>query len=377
MGRFILGVLLAVAVVWGYGRLFGNAAEAGIGSGGGGSQFVDPGASDVPAEAPPVAADTGGEGLSIPMGGTGPTAEPPTFRALLSTTGARRDAVAVALHRAVRDAESVTAMLSALGSDNAFLHSVEGRAAAQQVVDRLSSGEPWEAVRASSRLLELAAKGPIERGQTDARVTLDRVRSSHDALVRRTVFDPADLTGARRHQVKEGESLTTIARALGRTLNLPLQPGTLQLVNRIDNPNVIRLGQVLKVPVDAVRTVIWKSSFLVTVYVGDVIVRTYICAHGKLGHETPETVFTVGPTTENPDWHYGGEVIAFGDPRNPLGTHFVQFQHESYSGFGAHGTNEPDSVGTQASLGCIRLGAHEVIEFAQFVPRGSKVEIRP
>lgn len=371
MGRFILGVLFAVLAVLGYDRFFGSTADAGSSTQGGatGQPFVDPG------ETSP--------GAELRRAEVAPSPEPTpavyeaaTFAALVTAEGRARDALAAALHRRIRGAPTIDAALAVLGPDNAFLHSQEGRAASDELAARIVAGEPWPAVRASSRLLEMAASGPIAAGQADARACLDRIRQHHDPLVRRTVFDPSDLTGARRYEIRAGENLTTVARTLSKSLGTPFHPGTLQLVNRIDNPNVIRLGQVIKVPVEPIRSVIWKSSFLVTVHVGDVIVRTYLCAHGKPGHETPETSFTVGPTTENPDWHYGGEVIAFGDPRNPLGSRFVQFQHESYSGFGIHGTNEPESIGTQASLGCIRLGVGEIVEFASFVPRGSRVEVR-
>lgn len=370
MGRFILGVLFAVLAVWGYDRLFGSAANAGssVQEGGAGQPFVDPGE--------PSSAELRRAEVVPPQAPTAVSDEGASFVALATAKGPERDALAAALHRRIRGAPSIDAALAVLGPDNSFVHSQEGRAAVEELADRIVAGEPWPAVRASSRLLEMAASGPIAAGQAEARSCLDRIRQRHDPLVRRTVFDPTDLTGARRYEIRAGENLTTIARSLSKSLGTPFHPGTLQLVNRIDNPNVIRPGQLIKVPVEPIRSVIWKGAFLVTVHVGDVIVRTYPCAHGKPGHETPETWFTIGPTTENPDWHYGGEVIAFGDPRNPLGSHFVQFQHESYSGFGIHGTNEPESIGTLASLGCIRLGVREIAEFASFVPRGSRVEVR-
>lgn len=376
MGRFVLGVLFAVLAVWGYDRVFGSTADAGSGGGGGpvapgaGESSGPKGLSEFADPTPP------GPSRETDAASAGEADGAASFAELRVASGARRDALLGTLSRRLRDAADLGAALAVLGTDNAFLHSAEGRAAAEQVAERCVAAEPWAGVRASTRLLEAAANGELRREDADARAGLDRLRQRHDLLVRRTVFDPADLSGARRYEVRSGDSLTTVARALSKSIGLPLQAGTLQLVNRIDNPNVIRQGQGIKAPVEPIRTVVWKSSFLVTVYVGDVVVRSYPCAHGKPGHETPETVFTLGATTENPDWHYGGDVIAFGDPRNPLGTHFVQFQHESYSGFGIHGTNEPESMGTQASLGCIRLGAAEIAEFARFVPRGTKVEVR-
>ena len=48
----------------------------------------------------------------------------------------------------------------------------------------------------------------------------------------------------------------------------------------------------------------------------------------------------------------------------------------SFDGFGAHGTPEPESIGTMASAGCIRMLDADIAEYFQFVPRGSKVVVR-
>ena len=378
MGRFIFGVLVAVFAVWGYDRVFGDSAEASSEAGRTGTVFhegPDPGgaSSDARVQEP----DTGaGHELRTEPGGALAATQTISFASLRNASGGDRDRIVAALHRGLREAPNAVARLAILGADNAFLHSPEGRVAASSIQEELAQQDAWTGVRASTQLLELVADGSIEPLDGEALATLARLRQRHDELVRRTVFDPADLTGARRHEVRSGEVLVTIARSIARAMNIPMQAGTLQLVNRISNPNVIRVGQVLKVPVEPIRVVVFLRSYLMAVYVGDVIVRSYRCAHGKDGHETPVANFTVGETVERPDWPYGGESIAYGDPRNPLGSHFVKFIHETYSGFGAHGTNEPNTIGTRASLGCIRLGAEDIVEFATFVPRGASVEVR-
>jgi len=165
-----------------------------------------------------------------------------------------------------------------------------------------------------------------------------------------------------------------------KTLGVKLEAGTLQVLNRIDDPRRLAIGHVLKVPVEPIRTVVRKSSFTVAVYVGDVIVRTYRCAHGKpstagANTETPSASFVIDDKIEHPDWHHGGRVVPFGDPENPLGTHFVGFQHPVHQSLGIHGTNEPQSIGTRASLGCIRLGEGDIGEYFRLVPRGTPVEV--
>ena len=148
-------------------------------------------------------------------------------------------------------------------------------------------------------------------------------------------------------------------------------------MNRISDPRTLRAGTVLKIPTQAVHTVVEKRSFLMAVYLGDVIVRLYWISHGK-DNCTPETTFTIGDKQEKPDWFDSekGKLIPYGHPDNPLGDFFVRFNHEAHRGFGAHGTIEPESIGTMASRGCVRMRDEDVREFFRIIPRGSKVVVR-
>ena len=77
----------------------------------------------------------------------------------------------------------------------------------------------------------------------------------------------------------------------------------------------------------------------------------------------------------NPDW-WDPETkkrIKFGDPRHAIGTRWMGF---NLDGLGIHGTNEPESIGKEASRGCIRMLNRDVEELFSAVPRGTVVEIR-
>jgi hypothetical protein len=272
-------------------------------------------------------------------------------------------------------APDLGAAVTLLGADASYLRTDAGRRAAREILKKAGDAPPETALAATQRMLEAAMKGPLQRADAAQRTAVDELRTRHHQLVRRVVFDPANAARARRHVVEAGESLDRIAGTF-RQQGVALEAGTLALVNRIDDPRRLRAGQSLRIPVDPVRCVVWKSSFLMAVYLGDQLVRAYWVAHGSDGHDTPETSFEVAEKIRNPDWHHDGDVIPFGDPRNPLGSWFVKFRHASYAGFGAHGTSDPESVGTKASLGCIRLLPEDIDEFARFVPRGATVEVR-
>ncbi|MDE5686373.1 MAG: L,D-transpeptidase, partial [Paramuribaculum sp.] len=42
---------------------------------------------------------------------------------------------------------------------------------------------------------------------------------------------------------------------------------------------------------------------------------------------------------------------------------------------GIHGTNEPESIGTRASMGCVRLHNDELLRLKELVKVGTPVEI--
>lgn len=63
-----------------------------------------------------------------------------------------------------------------------------------------------------------------------------------------------------------------------------------------------------------------------------------------------------------------------GGRNNPLGARALYlFTPKGDTGFRIHGTNEPSSIGSAASSGCIRMLNEEVVELYQQVPIGTKV----
>jgi lipoprotein-anchoring transpeptidase ErfK/SrfK len=63
-----------------------------------------------------------------------------------------------------------------------------------------------------------------------------------------------------------------------------------------------------------------------------------------------------------------------GGPENPLGSRAMYlFTRRGDTGFRIHGTNEPESIGSAASSGCIRMLNEEVEELYDSVRIGTKV----
>lgn len=296
------------------------------------------------------------------------------FATLKETTGPARDALAVALDAAGQRAQTLTQMLLVLGVRNGFLHTEVGRKQARRVVQKIVALPVAQAVRQMTTLLERCMAGPIAKTDQQAAGLVDEIYARHRVLVDRVQFNPAHLTKARTYKVKPGDRLDRIAYRF-RKQGIRVEGWTLCYVNRVGRPNLLQADKTIKIPTEPIWVRIEKSSYLMAVYVGEVIVRLYWVGHGKEG-KTPATTFTVLEKQPNPDWYApDGNVYPFGHPKNVLGKYFVKFDHPSLTGFGAHGTAESETIRTQKSHGCIRMRDEDILEFFRFIPRGAKIVI--
>lgn len=66
------------------------------------------------------------------------------------------------------------------------------------------------------------------------------------------------------------------------------------------------------------------------------------------------------------------DVIAGGSPRNPMGAAAMTLAGGEYA---IHGTNRPNSVGTYASYGCIRMYNQDVVDLYGRVSVGTQVYV--
>lgn len=171
------------------------------------------------------------------------------------------------------------------------------------------------------------------------------------------------------YTVQPGDRLGKIARK---------QRSSWRLIARLNgiNPKRLRAGQKLRIPRGKVQVVIFKRDFELTVLQGGNYVKSYDCAIGK-NDRTPEGWFTIGTKLINPDWYApDGKVYRYGSKENILGTRWLAFEDTAeHRGFGIHGTKFPNSIGTAASMGCLRLRNPDAEEVYDLVPKGSRVRI--
>ena len=421
MRQFVLGLIVAAMAWWGYDRwLAGNPAQAGgsaqqggsapIGSGAGGDGAGGSGAGGAGnaigsgASLSKLLGNRGDAGAQLPgseplnSGAPGTPAQPAPRQpvaelddlltrvqagnapAIASAWGALATGSLGREHARVVEAlqpngADFLSLLAALGDNNSFLHSREGRDAADKVLGAAMAMSDDAALKAGSQLLYLMTRGRIQRTDNAARAAVDKAYRQHRIRVDRWLCNPANVAGARSYTVKSGDRLGDIARTFRRE-GLMVEPGTLAVLNRIHNPNALQIGQRLKVPMAPVAAVLEKRSYALMVFVGESLMRLYWVGHGT-NDRTPVTEFAVVAKQAQPQWTApDGNVYPYGHPKNILGEYFIKFQHPQYAGFGAHGTPMPETICTMSSMGCIRMFDSDIAELFKILPRGAKVLVR-
>ena len=119
------------------------------------------------------------------------------------------------------------------------------------------------------------------------------------------------------------------------------------------------------------RIVVSIPDHKLALLAGDRVVRVYAIASGKPSSPTPRGEFRIVTHVAHPTW-YGPHRVVPPGAANPLGTRWMGL---SVRGFGIHGTNAPDSIGHDASHGCIRMRNADVEELFNLVTVGIPVEL--
>ena len=167
------------------------------------------------------------------------------------------------------------------------------------------------------------------------------------------------------YQVEPGDSLSKIAKRFKTTIEL------IKASNSLES-NTILANSRLKVSTARYKILIDKSQNLLTIFSGDEdIVKVYPVSTGKNG-STPAGTFTIINRMEDPVWYKEGAIVPAESPENILGSRWLGF---SERGYGIHGTVDPDSVGQQATQGCVRMLNADVEELYTIIPVGTQVTV--
>lgn len=167
------------------------------------------------------------------------------------------------------------------------------------------------------------------------------------------------------YTVQSGDSLAKLAKRFNTTVEL------IQKSNTIAG-SMIRVGDRLRIFQGTFTVSVSKSLNQLDLFLNGQLFKRYRVGTGEY-NRTPVGEFTITDRIPQPTWwRPDGKAIPYGDPQNELGTHWLSL---NIRGYGLHGTWEPDTIGRQASAGCIRLLNEEIEELYSILPLGTAVSI--
>ena len=178
------------------------------------------------------------------------------------------------------------------------------------------------------------------------------------------LFSPIITPKSVSYSIKPGDTLNKIAREYKTT------PELIMKSNNISGSLIIP-GRKIKVWNSLFTILVDKSQNVLMLKSDEEIFKTYIVSTGK-NNCTPVGTFKIVNKLLNPTWFKAGAVVSPESPENVLGTRWMGFD---LSGYGIHGTTQPQELGKQVTQGCVRLSNSDVQELYSIVPVGTEVTI--
>ena len=251
--------------------------------------------------------------------------------------------------------------------------------------DALDEGRPVSARDYLNRALHHASASASDREALRMRLSI---------LAEELTFGPKIVAGdpmTRSYTVKPGEVISAIAPRQGTELD----DAFILRVNNIADATRVPAGKALKLVQGPFHAVVVKDRFRLDLYADErdaegnrIYLRSFRVGLGEYG-STPigEWIVPDKPNAKavNPSWRNPrtGEVYPRGAADNPIGTRWIALQGtdqntELMESYGIHGTIEPETIGTEASMGCVRLVDEDIkLLYEVLMPGRSTVVIIP
>lgn len=185
-----------------------------------------------------------------------------------------------------------------------------------------------------------------------------------EGLTIKLLFSPTITAKSELYTIKPGDTLINIAKSHGTTVDLIMKSNNLK-------DDKIFPGRQLKVWDAPFNILVDKSQNTLILKSGEDIIKTYTVSTGK-DNSTPTGDFKIINKLKNPTWFKAGAVVPPDSPENILGTRWLGLDA---TGYGIHGTTEPEQLGKQVTQGCVRMANSDVEELYTIVPAGTEVII--
>jgi len=233
--------------------------------------------------------------------------------------------------------------------------------------------EQDDPVEARARFTEALILGPQEADRSFLHSELERIAAD-------TIFSPRICENdpmVARYVLQPGDTLAKIATEYKVTTDL------LAEVNRIADKHLIRAGQTIKAVRGPFHAVVDRKAYTVDVFLGPTFVKQFRVGLGA-DDSTPKGKWQVASKLVNPTYYppRGGSIIAADDLQNPLGERWIglvgiEGGAVGQERYGIHGTIEPESIGQNTSMGCIRMHNADVEQlYSYLVEKHSVVTVR-
>jgi lipoprotein-anchoring transpeptidase ErfK/SrfK len=132
------------------------------------------------------------------------------------------------------------------------------------------------------------------------------------------------------------------------------------------------------------RIVINRKATILELYEVDKLIASVPIAPGSPAHPTPPGNWKILGVAAMPNFRWDKGVLNHGKrtsnfhmlppgPNNPVGVGWIGLNKP---GIGIHGTNNPYSIGTWASHGCMRSANWDIARISKMVTKGVPVEIQ-
>ena len=244
----------------------------------------------------------------------------------------------------------------------------------------IAQGKDLEARHVPSRILNGHGHRLSMAESHTVRLVLNEV---NDKLLLSRAMVPGDQLVA-EYTVRRGDKLIHI----GLRHKVPYT--LIMRMNGINDPTRMRFDSRIKVPRGPFHAILTKRAFRMDVYAkgsDDARIFVYSFAVGLgAGDSTPDGQWIVRRgKKEDPDWlnPQTNQYFAKGDLKNPIGEHWIPIKGIDHAtrelhGFGIHGTIDPESIGKQESMGCVRMLPDDVaLLYEMLAEDESRVTIRP
>ena len=177
-----------------------------------------------------------------------------------------------------------------------------------------------------------------------------------------------------------------------QSIVIPLKPAKNTIILPSEqNPNLDRIiteverPEIITPPVNngKYNIRISKADYTLTLYKGDEVVKTYSIAVGRNpgdkqrrgDNRTPVGDFKIVSIENASKWSHDFRD-GKGNIKGAYGPWFLRLDAKGWKGIGIHGTHDPDSRGTMATEGCIRLSNEDIDDLKQYAYRNMPVVIR-